>query len=513
MRSRTHLLVAAVLMLIIPLQIAFATGSQPPADPNAPLELTIMFADHAQFPYQDSFIWKDAFMDQSNADVEFMLVPDSDYKLKAQTMLNAGNAPDIIGKGGLDLMTEIPTYGVSGALVNVTKYYEAGDLPNMRSLVRNWRVEQDMATRFAADGNLYEFPFFTDKLSVATTILLRMDLIEKYGLSVPKTMAELISVMEVFKENNPDSIPFSSFNGTAQLYDHLARQYNARMGAWSAANALFLNPLTGEYESSYVEENGRALARDFADMYEKGLFDAETFTQDIDQWQNKMVTGRSFVFNGWIGQEDQLNALGQEYDADYNVQPIVLPTTEIFPDQLHFGSKWTGGWLVPTTSEQRSDFDRVLEFIDYWLYSDEGIETGQYGIEGVTFELTDEGYYSRLLPIDQLQKEYGLLNVGIYNMAKVFPEGDTNYWRINNRLNEEGTFAPAPVPAALTTEDQEELGPRTAALFDTAERWYQQFILGSKDLDADWQEFVSEMESKGLSEVLDRYNQILANQQ
>ncbi|GAA0358856.1 hypothetical protein GCM10008932_09460 [Alkalibacterium iburiense] len=68
------------------------------------------------------------------------------------------------------------------------------------------------------------------------------------------------------------------------------------------------------------------------------------------------------------------------------------------------GSNTNSGMILNASLAERDDFLAVLQFIDWLYYSDEGTEFAHWGIEGETFEYTDE-YVGGYKPVDGIRFE------------------------------------------------------------------------------------------------------------
>jgi putative aldouronate transport system substrate-binding protein len=62
-------------------------------------------------------------------------------------------------------------------------------------------------------------------------------------------------------------------------------------------------------------------------------------------------------------------------------------------------------------------------------------------------------------------------------------------------------------PAVITTEDENEmLTLWQTGIIDTINTWTLNFIIGEKDIDADWDAYLAELEGVNLSDYTEMYN-------
>ena len=85
---------------------------------------------------------------------------------------------------------------------------------------------------------------------------------------------------------------------------------------------------------------------------------------------------------------------------------------------------------------------------------------------------------------------------------------DDNYARINAEV-EKMDMAIQPIPPTPLFDDAvaEEAGILRTPLLDTFEKWNNDFITGKKDIDKDWNAYVTEMNNVGIEKYLALYNE------
>ena len=158
-------------------------------------------------------------------------------------------------------------------------------------------------------------------------------------------------------------------------------------------------------------------------MYEEGILDPETFTQDTIQAQAKFYRGDSYVLNmNYQLFSDTLNGKMQVDGAEL----YFLTTPGGAAGQLKVSSRdgrLENGIMISQNALDElgeKEFIKMLRFIDWLWYSDEGQTLALWGVEGETYSVDDDGnivlnsdiYYNGINPgaEKQLNVDYGFGN-------------------------------------------------------------------------------------------------------
>jgi putative aldouronate transport system substrate-binding protein len=159
-------------------------------------------------------------------------------------------------------------------------------------------------------------------------------------------------------------------------------------------------------------------------------------------------------------------------------------------------------------------FDRLLEFLDWLYYSEEGMDLTTWGVEGETYEVVDG--QKQFLPAvgfeeDPTQRWQFGLEMFTINAEPEFldfrsPEEITEFLR---EVADRGMIAPVQPSIVVDDETQEYIDLTLPPLNDYVNTAQLQFIYGDLDLDEDWDEYIASLESRGLRELEERVNEAI----
>ena len=154
------------------------------------------------------------------------------------------------------------------------------------------------------------------------------------------------------------------------------------------------------------------------------------------------------------------------------------------------------------------------------FYSEEAAMIWHVGVEGVTYnmvdgkiEFIDEIKNSEAGIFKHMQVKYGC-GADPFQMVWLNDIDFLKYDEFYAQLNAEVAAmdnAIQPVPPAPWFDDiqAEEAATIQAGLIDPVEIWIDAFVTGKKDVDseADWAEYIAEMEALGAQELFEIYNE------
>jgi len=494
----------------------FNVGDQFKADEE--LTFTLLYSDHPNYPIKEDWLLWEEITKRTNVNFDTTVVPMSDYSEKRSLLISTGDAPLIMPK---TYPGEETPFVASGAILPISDYVHL--MPNYMDKVEKWEIEPFLEGLRKDDGKYYLLPGLHENVWPDYTLAIRTDIVEELGYDMPTTWDELEEILVAMKEAYPDVIPYSDrwqLNSTLNV----AAAGFGTMAGWGLGSALKLNEETDEFEFSPASEGYKEMMTYFNGLIEKGLLDKESLTQDDDQAIQKLVNGESFVI-GTNSQTvvdyrvDMNETLGE---GNFGIKKITVPGGPA--GQLMGGSKLENGVMISAKAKDDPHFEEMLQFIDWLWYSDEGQEFTKWGVEGITYTkdadgtriLTDDINYVGMNP-DGTQA----LNADFGFSGGVFAYGGTTELLHSMFSDEEKEFQEAmhstkelvlPDPPIKYDElELERSNLLSTPLKDFVETATYQFILGERDIN-DWDSYVSELESQGMSDYVDLANEVYHNQ-
>lgn len=492
-----------------------ASPNTGPESPSQPIKIKLYYSDNPTLPFKEDWLVIQEAEKRFNVDLDFEVIPIADYATKVSLALNTGNnAPDVIlyqaTKG------ENASLALNGAIVPISDYPDW--TPNFNQKVEEFGLTQTVEELKLADGKRYYMPSLFDNPFYDGGLILREDYLEAKGLAAPKTFDDLYTILKAYKADNPDSYPLTILAGPRVLYRMTMPSFGISVGknGASGTNTLSWDYEKGQYFAGAIDQGYKDYISFLAKLYKEGLLDPEMADPiDGDAWSQKMATGKSMATYAYY---DQIGGVtGASEIEGFKLQmypPLQGPKGAHHQPKSRVG----GGVMFPAKTAERADFEQVVRAVDQIFFSDEGAQLFCLGVEGVTYTVEADGsikYADDLVNSAEgiyksMQVKYGsgsdvtqLVWVNKREMTKY----DENYARINAEVeameNPIQSIPPTPLFDDLTAE---EAGLLQTPLLDAFEVWADAFITGKKDVDADWDAYVSEMKNLGIDKFVQLYN-------
>ncbi len=221
---------------------------------------------------------------------------------------------------------------------------------------------------------------------------LRFDLYDKLGRPEIKNLDDLHKVLKQMKEICPTDDQgnetygvslFPDWDGNMVMY---VKSLGTAYVGWDEFGFGLYDPTTGTYHSC-LEENGPYLKalKFLNDLYQDGLLDPDSQTQQYDGMSENYVNGTAFwnIFNWMASGSYNTDAHVQSGKAMYPVRP-----TEASP--ICYGQSVYGGnriWSIGAKTE----YPELCMAIINWLSTPEGRLTAEYGPQGACWDYDENG--------------------------------------------------------------------------------------------------------------------------
>lgn len=482
------------------------------AEGDAPIRITTYYSDNPTLPFRDDWRALTYIREKYNVDLVIEPIPLADYTTKVTNMLvtQGDDAPDFVLGAGINGANA--SLALNGALYAVSDHPEW--TPNFNARVAEYGIESQVEMGKLSDGKLYSLPAMYDTPAYDGGLILRQDYLEKKGFDAPQTFDDLYEILRAYKEDYPDSYPLTTIIDIGYIERMTMPSWGLSLGLY---NSTSTNVLSWDYENTMyyagaVSDQYKDYITFLHKLYEEGLLDPE-MTQDDASTTRKLASGISMATYGFYDQINGWENASEIEGFDLNLYP---PLTG--PAGAHHmpRSSTFDGIVFPVKTTQRADFEQVVRKVDEIFFSEEAILIWALGIEGDTYTMNGdkiifsddilnapEGVYK------YMQNAYGCgtpierVFINALDMAKY----DENYAEINAKVSAMDhaiQYTPsAPNFDDLTAEDASLM---QAALLDAYTVWNDAFIRGTKDIEADWDEYVKDMQDKGIDEFLALYN-------
>jgi ABC-type glycerol-3-phosphate transport system substrate-binding protein len=484
--------------------------------------LTILMPENSQQPLKEWSPMQEAILEKTNIRIKYDVVSGTSGADRLNILFATNQIPEIVREHNL-----IKNNAASGMFLPLMKYINNGSLPNYK---RYWDSLPNLK-KDTVDGELYYFHQLQyEEIAFSFGPVIRTDLLRKHNLPVPNTFDQLLDVLEALKKIYPDSRPWSTRNGTRQLFATTAYMLGSGFATpeYDPASPLYYDKNQGKYICGPATPEFKTVLKFFADAYRRGVLNPDYAIDTNDVFRSRLNSGQSFFYNDNTSFNiDYTNVLRQTTpDATLEFIPFLTNSygqrrAISYTDDLRSG--------VYALRSDIKDPDQVIKFMD-WLYSDEGRDITNYGKEGATFRYNAQGkaeyipeYVNRFL--GQPSVYYAFFSdagitcnafapiggnskclIEVYKIIGSWAGQTENYWNLVQEEHKPGNALESPwAPPPLTKIQLDRTNEIRLALNTYLDQEYDKYILGREPVD-NWDKVIAEAVRLGARELEDIYN-------
>ena len=484
------------------------------------LKVSVLMMDSPTQPIKNFAPAQQEIFKRTNIKLDYQVVPSSSYKDKKSILLGTNNFPDLVY---LQDMNDVVTYAGSGIFEPLMQYVNEETMPNFYKF---WQQYPEMK-KFLLNGELYVFPVIArDESANGFGPVIRQDLLDKHNIKTPETFDELLDVLVELKEIYPDSIPWTGRKGTSQLL----KTCSYMLGSGYESNGIYYDYDVdgGSYVFGPASQNFKAVLSYLNKAYELGVLDPDFATTTAEQFESKLSSGKSFFYldNSGFGQNYTKALRKLDGMEDATMQIIPIPENSFGQKRAVSYAKDIMGRFYALNASAKNK-EEIIQFID-WMYSQEGSDISNYGVEGESFEYNAEGqpefkkefvmqykdaqpstYYAIYsdLGITKLNFSLWACNTRtwfeIEKLAENWDEVSDEYWNI---VNADKAYVEPHINPPFTEEESERIKDILVDLNTMLEQEYNKYIMGVEPID-NWDTVIAKEEAMGVRELEQIYNE------
>ncbi len=473
--------------------------------------ITIFLSNNYQTDFNKTNLMYQQLEELTNVHVDWIIVSESDLETRKSLMWASNELPDVIYSITQD---EVLSYSEQGALLPLDEYKEY--MPNFYAAMndgRNDGVEQMLTLD---DGHIYALP----SLGLATyttgsAAFINQSWLTAVGKEMPTTVEELKEVLIAFRDGDPngngekDEIPmtfdWAGWNFCREIYGW----FGVHPELWIRDGVAYYGPYMDDY---------KVMVRYFADLYTEGLIDKEVFTQSSSTYSAKAKAEPSLygVCDGW---RKGVVLADHNYDDYVVLPPPYCAETEwsgAIRTHMGEGREWTFNKAVVTSTCKNPEL--VCRWLDLFYTPWWGSQVAD-GYIGTHIYQQENGQFAEV-PEDQIPAQYAsrdewkwytMANVGPYYKATEYcTDLSTNAkWAVEmdeqSRIYADYYINDVVPPSYQLPEEYDLMASYETDIVSYVKEMFALWVTGERDVDADWDSYIAELESLGVKEYIAAY--------
>lgn len=470
-----------------------------------------MFMRNTYVDWIKELNWYDEAVKRTGIEVEYVEGPDdfNDCYAEVDQRIISGTLPDAV----MTKLAQTNVYGPQGAFVDLAPYIEKY-APNLQQYINDNSEYKALVEdeKGAIYGLVKETPVFTDFIAY------RADHLDKAGIdpaniqTVEDFTQALSSLKKYYGQDNPNYFPLTG------------RESAIRFASWfGCPSNISKDESNGIYILHYKDgsvdiksDKAYTMVETMKKWYDEGFINPQFVagTSTEGDWEADMINGNGSFFYDYYNRAEWFEENGGK-DADPEYQMACLdPLKDENGKVLKVTSSTKYNEELVTAINAKCDEEKIktiLTFIDYF-YSEEGLTLANYGIEGESFKVNEDGTKEFIVDYQTEEgkadgeKKWSFLS-DRFTVCK--PVDDEAFFQWNGPLIAEAAgriitdenILPS-YNLKYTAEETEELSNLVASVFDAEISGIVGFVSGSQELTPEnFKAFQDEMDQMGLARI------------
>jgi putative aldouronate transport system substrate-binding protein len=494
---------------------------------DEPIAFSYIGMNGVNYPYAEGKNWVSEYLlENYNLDVTWVGVDSQESS--AYNMFWAGNGyADVFTVSGLD--AEIAPRIEDGVARSFPIEWIKEYAPRLWELCTGMAGGEDELITMLTykDGKCYQVPQYHYAFDDNWVCAFNEEWMMKLGLEIPETLDDWTNVLKAMTYDDPDGNGVDDTHGfTLDVYNTGTYPFAAAFGT-SPQPAYYLDENNQVYFSS-ITDNYKAYLAQMHEWYAAGYIDPEFLTDTRAEARAKFTNNKIGVYNDNVGNFLD-NVVGPYPVKDANDEHTGEWTgTMLFSNTIvnTEGKKVGAGRLANCATSRNLMFGEeasdeviiaVLKLVNenqlsvnpdlYWtlFYGEKDVdwtyETNANGVQclkvitPLTAERRQQGGFLGFYPTwenDLIEVMYTSRYEGCEHVARVAAVCSNE-----NRVRRDYDFL-FPSVSGMTLD-------KKTAIEDYVKLFKNEIISGQKSLDADWDNYVAEVQSMGIGDILSEY--------
>jgi putative aldouronate transport system substrate-binding protein len=400
--KKNYLIYISLLVLLFALTACNNSSTQGPAENESsaenvntegfpivkePIDLTFFtgWSEGNLEDYEETLVFK-TFAEKSGINVNFDEVPFGTLTEKRNLALASGDYSDVFYSARIP-SADLYNYGKQGVFIPLNELIEEY-APNFKAVMEKHPDIKKGLTM--PDGNIYSLPSYYSPefvpMLIGKPIWVKESWLEQLNMEEPKTIDEFYAYLKAVKETDlngngkHDEVPLSA--------DNMAQIINSIKGSWGIGTRgvgnqyVDVEPGTDGLRFIRTDERFKEVLQFVHKLYSEGLIDSEIYTMDSTKLNAKGTNG---LLGAAIVPNPETQFTGQ--DDYYGLGALEGPHGDTLYSHLKSPLVHVGAFAI---TDKNQHPEATMRWIDHF-FSEEGATLQFMGVEGETYETTEDG--------------------------------------------------------------------------------------------------------------------------
>lgn len=343
-------------------------------------------------------------------------------------------------------------------------------------------------------------------------VLIRGDWLDDLNLEVPETVDEFLDMLYSFQDAyGVAPLQMSSSTQEGLIFTSAYDTPGYQISMFNPGSYWY--QVDGVVNCGLICDGSYETLKIMNQLYEDNIFSRDFYSfsgGSMDATKNGLVSGNIV---GVLAISDSMVDTYTDMVADIEGAYWVAAKNPVLNkgDLIHFGNvdEVSTGSTCASISVDCENIELCVQWLDYW-YSEEGIMSFNYGVEGETYTIVDgTPVYTDIIEnnewgvgyITAINSYCPVGNIPSFANIRRFSQYYTDLSRQAIELwSEASDYAYVMPTLSLTDDESAEYNSRSADIETYCKECVLAFITGTMDIDTQWEEYLDTMESLGVYE-------------
>ncbi|GBF72487.1 hypothetical protein PA598K_00742 [Paenibacillus sp. 598K] len=339
-----------------------------PAKFDPPIQLTTAMANYSYTKFgdgetTDNNVYTQYIKDTYGIEVKAIWdVPFGQYEQKVNLMIASGDMPDFVGVSP----SQFKQLYEAGAIADLTEVYETYASDQVREIMELAGPEVLESARMK--GRLMAIPWTGVAKESVSVLWVRKDWYEKFNLTPPQSMADVLKMAEIFATQDPDGNGKPDTFGLG-LYKELSD--NAMVGFLNGFHAyrdIWIKDADGKLVSGDIQPEMKTALAELQTLYKNGWLDKEFGVKDMQKLEESIASGKIGMVFGNMG---SAAAPLQQLTPENEWLPFAVPSADGEAVKLQIPLNiYNYYWVVNKDVEHpEAIFPMIQTWLDMFYYN------------------------------------------------------------------------------------------------------------------------------------------------
>lgn len=529
MKKALSLAIALALLLSLALTAPIATADAAPVTLKI---LTPTAASVEDFKTNAFSVWME---EKLGVSFEWITIPYEQRQEKLNIVMLSDDLPDVFYNCPINAEAEVK-YGTEALKLLPLKEL-IGNYPNLKKEFDTFKPDGEVWKLMTCpDGEIYSIPTLTDCYHCyePSKMWVNGDWMERLGAAYPTTLDEFYNLLVRFKNEDPNGdgdttndIPLMGMNDSTQFDQWIMQSFLYTNWALNASTLPGFALRDTQIISTLTQPEFREGIRFLNKLWKEGLIYEASFSQTWEQGMAVVMSNDPDKIN--VGFAAGLTIPAQSYGDDWYkrfrpVSPVAGPQGVRGSMSDPYGYYWLGRFSIAANSKNVDKAMQMADLIYTWdatMFLRRGVKGTDWGdpdpdtvgIDGEpalwkqltpwgTQEIQNNSFVDRGPFVESSAMRLGQqteANIDIYSTdgleQLLYQVTRDNYVPFNMKK-----FA---VPRMRYTQaETDSITSQQTELLNYVKQSYVAFVMGDMDIETQWDEYVAQIETLGMNDVI-----------